>query len=159
MPCPFCGGAAEVRQSTLYCYPAVVVRCPACGSRTEFAAVGVFKLRDLKTPEKPQWDIEYATIEEAEAEVVRRWNTRDGVNSIEGSGGVNIDFPEELEYVKWIMTGGRMYINTGFVEGPPGESGVYAITDTGEIVDIRVLKGIKPRLLHKELTVCTERTK
>lgn len=65
LPCPFCGGQAEIKESNVFMRAAAIVRCKTCHCSTSLLITGLELLsrRDI-------------TMEEAVKESVASWNRR-----------------------------------------------------------------------------------
>lgn len=70
-PCPFCGGEAELRHSTIYCYPIVFVRCATCFARTDYMWIDLPRMKAAGLDESTRY-----TKEQAEEKAIEAWNRR-----------------------------------------------------------------------------------
>ena len=68
-PCPFCGGAAAAETISMYGTPLAHVQCSQCRASSGTVAAG--EKMDFYTRE-----IRHVTPDQAEAEAIRKWNTR-----------------------------------------------------------------------------------
>lgn len=70
-PCPFCGGEAELKPSTIYGSPIVFVRCTVCFVRTDYVWIDHPSMKATGLDELTRY-----TKEQAEANAIEAWNRR-----------------------------------------------------------------------------------